>query len=219
MVYRRRFRGRRHRRPFRGRGRGRVRSMKRVARRVVNRMIETKILENSLYSTYSSVSTAGQDGQWNPPAGTSYGTRIGREIVATYFKFRGLLHGGQSNLATDDSHNIFRIVIFTAEGGYTASSSTISTNNFIDPGKGIYRQIRKVYYDRTFKLDSPGRDSTGYLAIQKEINIRLKLKFKVKYDDTNVPNKSLHVFMISDSALPVNPGFTDGQARLYFKDA
>lgn len=217
MAYRRRFRGRKgYRRRFRGRSR--VRAMKRIARRVVRAHIEAKCLEQALSGTFGSVTTTAVSMNFWPTNGTNYNQKMGREIMPTYFKLRGLLHGGQSNIVTDDSHNIFRVVLVSAEYDWTPTS--IQTNNYIDPGKGLFRKVNKVFYDRTFTLNSPGRDSTGYLAIQKEISIKRPLRGmgKITFDDSGNPERLLFLVMVSDSALPVNPGFTDGQARFYFRD-
>lgn len=218
MVYRRGYRGRRRGLRRRFRGRSRVRAMKRIARKVVRANIETKMLETALSGTFGSVSTTATSMNFWPVNGQNYNQKVGREIHPTYFKLRGLLHGGQSNFATDDSHNIFRVLLVSAE--YDWAPTNVQTNNYIDPGKGLFRKVNKVYYDHTFALNSPGRDSTGYLAVQKEINIKRSLRSmgKMTFDDSGNPERLLFLVMVSDSALPVNPGFTDGQARFYFKD-
>lgn len=216
MAYRRRFRGRR--RVMRRRYRGRVRAMKRIARKVVNSRIETKMLETALSGTFGSVTTTPVSMNFWPVNGQNYNQKIGRVITPTYFKLRGLLHGAQSNLATDDSHNIFRICVVSAEYDWTPTS--IQTNNYIDPGKGLFRKVNKVFYDRTIALNSPGRDSTGYMAVQREVNIKIPLRSmgKMTFDDSGNPERLLFLVMVSDSVIIVNPGFTDGVARFYYKD-
>ncbi|AHH31478.1 putative capsid protein [Dragonfly larvae associated circular virus-8] len=192
--------------------------MKRIARRVVNSAIETKMIEASL-GPFGSVTTTPSTGFFAPAAGTARDQRVGRVITPTYFKLRGLLHGAQSNVAVDDSHNIFRILLLVTDYDWTYGTS-IATNNYIDPGKGVHHKIKQVLYDRTMSLCSPGRDSTGYLAVQKEINIKASLRRmgKMVWDDSGNPSKLLYLVMVSDSVISVNPGFTDGQYRFYYKD-
>lgn len=194
--------------------------MKRVAKRVVSRMTETKLFEISPSTPFNSVSTSPSFSYLSPAAGTGPSNRIGRSYTPIRIKAKMLIHGGQSNLATDDSHNVLRITVLRADSGISPASFSYGIGTPLDINKGACKGLREVIYDKEFILDSPGRDSTGYLSKQKWVYINKRLGKKLTMlDDGTTLSSVYNVWMVSDSALSPSPGVTHGYLRWYFKDS
>jgi len=194
--------------------------------RALSKNIEHKLIWGELATTYGSVSTAWTESTiGNMPTGNTIATRVGRTVLIHSVYLKGVLHGAQSNLALDDSHNIVRLVLAVYQGapglanlttGGASTSTPIST-------KYYSRQMETKIWDHYYTLDSPGRDSTGYLTQQKVVNLYHKFKtpLRVDYsDDTiNTSNRSLGLSMISDSSAVPNPGFVQGYWTVNYTDA
>lgn len=152
--------------------------------------------------------------------GTDVDDRVGREIYVDKLEFRATLIGGQSNLATDDKYNVFRLAVLAGTPGTMplAIASNFSNSYFMDPrGMG---GLDVVLFDRSFTLASPGRDSTGYMPPIKEIVIDVPVRRKLKYlGPTGSPSfRELYLVAVSDSSAAPNPGFANGFMTIHYHD-
>lgn len=156
--------------------------------------------------------------------GDDIGQRNGRRVYVRAIEIRGLLAGAQSNIVTDDAYNNVRIVIGKYTGGIGAlaplsgSGGAITLSSAIVPGYG--QNCVHVYYDQIHTLQSPGRDSVGYVATAKGFVVKLKTPMLCTFSGTGVNTNMDHLVVscISDSALAPNPGFTFWSAVVYFTD-
>jgi len=156
--------------------------------------------------------------------GDDIGQRNGRRIYLRGLEIRGILAGAQSNIVTDDAYNNLRIVVarYTGTaGGITPLGSSGGGVNFSGPVVPGYGQnCLQVYYDKTHSLQSPGRDSVGYIATAKPISIKLKLNMLCTFQGTGSGSNNDHIVVscISDSLVAPNPGWTFYSAALHFTD-
>jgi len=127
-----------------------------------------------------------------------------------------MLVGGQTNVVTDDSYNTFRIVVFSHTVGSTIA---FTLTDLLDPR--FNQGLRKVFYDKSFTLTSPGRDSTGYMPAVHKIEATIPLNFLQLYSGTGataVSTEELAIGMVSDSVGVPNPGFESGSIALFYAD-
>lgn len=156
--------------------------------------------------------------------GDDIGQRNGRRIYVRAIEIRGILAGAQSNIATDDTYNNVRLVLakYTgAAGSITplgSSGGAIVITTSIVPGYG--QNVQRVFYDKLHTLQSPGRDSVGYMSTAKTITIKLKTPMLVTFNGSGAGTQMDHVVLsaISDSVIAPNPGFTYFGATVYFTD-
>jgi len=184
---------------------------------------ETKLVEIALSGTFSSISNSWTELELtNIAQGIADYQRIGDHITSRYFSLQGTLVGGQSNLATDDNRNVVRIVLAWWDGRSTtpcASNSVVINDRIaLDDTTGI--GLMKILYDRTLTLNSPGRDSTGYMPAQRFVKFSRRLLRRVPYTGSNgqTGNRKLILSIISDSLVASNPGFVMGRAIFKFMD-
>jgi hypothetical protein len=164
----------------------------------------------------TSVSTTVSNVSLGVGAGAEVTQRIGRTVVYKRLHLCAQLTGGQTNVVADDARNSFRIVIADADIGVTP---TFTLNDILDPR--FIAGLQKVYYDKTFSLATPGRDSTGYLPASREIFIDVPVdKIQTYFGSaTNAQSRSsLCMFCVSDSVAVPSPGFTNGGAYVTFTD-
>lgn len=200
-------------------------TVKRYVRRQVNKNVENKFKLADMTTNFSSVGSANwTELELNTIAtGTAISERVGNEVKLMGFALDGTIVGGQSNLASDDNRNTFRIVLalWDATNAVPLATNGANLSSLITSrtvaGKGLIRK----FIDKTFNLPSPGRDSTGYMPSMKRIHIFKKLYRIIKYygSATTNGNNKLILSMISDSALVSHPGFVNGRWSLYFQDA
>lgn len=203
-------------------------SVKKYVQKAIAKNVETKFVNNTLIASPTDYRSIGNT--WletdltNIAQGTGIAQRIGHEIKLKGFNYRGTLVGGQSNLATDDNRNTVRIVL----GIWDATSSTPLTSNgatidsYIAKDTTVSKGLVKKLYDSVIELQTPGRDSTGYLPAMKQLRKFIKLnKHFIRYygsGSTN-DNHKLILSMITDSAAPSHPGFVNGYVTVFFEDA
>lgn len=181
---------------------------------------EQKFITNPMTSAFSSVSTAVSyiDLTALMGAGTDYYNRVGRQITQKWLSVSGTLVGGQSNLATDDPYNVFRITVVKGNVGMTFGTWGLTQVLSPDTILGLDR----VLLDRFITLESPGRDSTGYMRAVKRVEFSVRLPDVVTHFTTAAAGsqngETCYLVMISDSAVVSNPGFVDGSWVLRFTD-
>jgi len=156
----------------------------------------------------------------NIAEGTDFNQRIGREIVLDTVRVAGLLLGGQTNIATDDSYNHCRIVIIEAIHGFTSGSlGAVGVLGIIDPRS--VQGVKRVIHDVCYKEDTPGRDSTGYVPSVQWVKEHANLGMHVKYTSAAGADSNMYepyICFVTDSGLPSNPGFSDGAIVVAFHD-
>lgn len=218
MVYRRKGRSRR---------RARFGRTKRVTRKYVqkaiHRVIEDKYVNQSLTtSLFSSIPAAWQEVNLvSMSQGVNEGERIGNKIRVTAFQFYGVLSGGQTNSVLDDNRNFVRIVLCTATYPSPLLTAVQGVNSPIQ--RDSCNVLLRKYWDKVVTLDSPGRDSVGYMPPTKIVKYykRFKKPIDIIFANTGAgtSGKFLTLSMISDSGAVPNPGFVQGFYKLHYEDA
>jgi hypothetical protein len=150
--------------------------------------------------------------------GTDYQNRLGRQVHWKHFHLSGQLVGGQSNLGTDENRNAVRLVVADIVAGSTPS---ITLSSILDPRTASQAGLIKVHFDRTFSLESPGRDSTGYMPSCREVVLNVPINRVQEFYGTGSGSgvgMNTVLFSVSDSAVVPNPGFVNGSSYLMFED-
>lgn len=153
--------------------------------------------------------------------GTDVSNRLGRHIRCTGLKFHGTLAGGQSNIATDDKYNTVRISVVKQNAQTASPLPGLTLNTILDPRNSQCIGLEKTFYDKCFLLESPGRDSTGYMPALLEVNFNLKFNVPVFFAGTGagtVADEQIIIACVSDSVLTPSPGFVSGAFILSFED-
>lgn len=157
--------------------------------------------------------------------GATASQRVGNIVTIKGVGFFGTLVGGQSNLALDDNFNTVRIIVAECISAVTMSGSVLlpgyfAISNFIEPR--TIPGLTRVLYDHVLTLESPGRDSTGYMPAVRRLNwhcpMNLKMAFTGSGNNTDTSN-SIVIFMVTDSVAAPSPGFEDGSEYIEFTDA
>lgn len=226
MVYRRR-RLYRRRRFGRRRYSRRTKTIARVARRVVRRMAETNRLVGALNTGFGAVTTAWSWTRFAPAQGSASTSRIGRVCYLHGLTIHGTLAGGQSNSTLDDPTNQFRIHVGVWDPDVaTPPCGTLGVQDLLIPGVEPRNlnasQLKRTLFDKTYLLQTKGRDSTGYLPVQRQIKIHLRFKKPIKMswtdEATSYPNKYVYLQMVSDSIALPSPGFVSGYYIWTYKE-
>ena len=149
--------------------------------------------------------------------------RVGRKVNPLTLRLNGVLHGGQSNTAVDDSINTVRLILFTGAPNLSAAAAATawSLNKPGDPARmgGCY----SVLLDVTLVLVSPGRDSTGYLPAARHVNYVVSLRqalpeLMFSGSDGTTNHTGVYLFALSDSSAMPNPGFVSGGLTIDYLD-
>jgi len=183
---------------------------------------EHKLRALTLVGAAASVGTAGVPVRLSQIAqGLDFTERIGRAIIIKSVSFCGQLIGGQTNSAVDENRNIVRIAIVSMNPGTALAAATYNVESIIDPR--YVSGLKHVYYDRFFSLDSPGRDTTGYMPACRQVSCpKIPIHLRVDYTSniaTSESDTSLWIWFISDSGAVPNPGFGSGAIACEFIDA
>lgn len=151
--------------------------------------------------------------------GTSYlGERIGNAIELVGVSIDGCLVGGQSNNVADDKYNEFRIMIID---GTPAIPGLFAPSVESVIGSRASAGVRKVLYDRSICLASPGPDSVGYMPPVLNVKIFIPLSGTMEFTGVGAGTQGLRSIvtsMVSDSAIGPNPGFSNGKQVLFYTD-
>jgi len=136
--------------------------------------------------------------------GTAYNERVGRNVTLHDLRLTLTLLGGQSNLATDDGYNTFRVVVFQAETGF---STNFALATQFTPA--ILNGLIRVFFDKTYVLQPPGLDTVGYMPASKMLTAVIPLGIKHTYVSANSNGSApyrIFLGMVSDSVAVSNPG-------------
>lgn len=235
MVYRRR---RRFKRRFRRRfGRRGYKRIKKVIRRTVNNMAETHSATLTLNTAFGSIGYTWQELLCFPSQGGLSTQIIGRRYEIIGFSLWGTLSGGQTNTVADDRYNVVRMVaaVFDGDTAGTAPGSKwpnmssggaatpIRLKSPIWPNDGSTQWIRRKVKDKLWTLTSPGRDSTGYMPVLKNVSFKHRFKKPLIVNYCNESgglkaDKVLAIGVCSDSSAVPAPGFVNGTLTWYWKD-
>jgi hypothetical protein len=151
--------------------------------------------------------------------GTSLQQRVGRSVHVHNFALSGLLLGGQANSVLDDERNCVRICVLGVVPGATINTATVNLNTVLDPR---YQDgIVKVYHDEFVVLESPGKDTTGYLQAARLVSFKCRINELLNYgSDGSISSSPLAIYLVvtTDSTTVPSPGFTSGVRMLYFTD-
>lgn len=180
---------------------------------------EMKDVSYTLAGPFGSIGTTTLVQSLSIAQGMDTTQRIGRMVNITGVDLIGLLAGGQSNLATDDKYNFVRIAIVECNVG---QSPILDLTTPLDTRTNANIGLRRVLFDQLYTLQSPGRDSTGYMPPVRKIDVRIPCSIPVLFNSTlgtGACVSTLCVVMVSDSSLAPNPGFVQGSWRLYYHDA
>ena len=189
---------------------------KKIAAQVNKAIVSKAEHKYNLFAMATFLSSSGIGTSWTentyvPAQGAGLSDRIGNKISITELSFSAVLVGGQSNLATDDNRNWFRLVmgIWKNSASGAASSHTPLYSNSYPAHLPIDKQTQPTLlikcYDKTIVLNSPGRDSTGYMPAQKSISCTYKFSkpVVVTWDALGVPDKQFFMSAPDSSLLQV----------------
>jgi len=143
--------------------------------------------------------------------------RIGNRIHVVHFAIDAVLSGGQANVITDDNRNTIRMALVRASPGVSWSGFTL--NSVLDPR--LISGLAHVYFDRVFTIQSPGRDTVGYMPAVRIIREKIRVAFNTVFTGTGTATQSfqtLWLLFVSDSAAPPSPGFVSGGLNLQYLD-
>lgn len=189
------------------------------ASKAIKRQIETKSYTGfSLNSNAPDYSGTFWSMYTNPFAGTSI-TRGTGEFNYVGGKIKPIRISMKYNIVNADNTNMVRITVIQMRGASTITSasdvytSVLSIHAPLSPISVQYNDTYNVLYDRLFNTD------TTKVSLSGSINIPGKKLKRTSFDSNGlVESGDIYVFMISDSALVVNPTVLLSH-RIYFKDA
>lgn len=191
---------------------------------VRSRGTELKFWPQNASTSFGSVSTAGTflDLAALIAEGSECNQRVGRSIRAEFIDLDVTIEGGQSNLATDDSHNTVRVAVVMGEPTAMSANliSFVGISTFLTT-KSV-QGLERIFYDKTFDLVTSGRDSTGYLPALHHLKVRVPVHRLLQYigaAGNTISFRTIGVYMVSDSAVPSHPGLTYGNIVLSYVDA
>lgn len=206
-----------------------TKAVKTYVNKAIHANIENKYFNTDLASIWGSVATTWIERDvCYPTQGDDIVNKTGRELKIRSIEITGVLCQGSNQTALDDAYNVIRIVIGLYAGlSYQPlfdAGATIDqpiTTNFNTKG-----QLIKKYLDQYICLNSNGverAEGDGYVPMIKQFNYYKKFKTPVtiRFGDTGTVNQQRRIVfsMISDSGLPVNPGFIHGYMKVMFEDA
>jgi hypothetical protein len=174
-----------------------------------------------LASTFPSINTSWSvfEPTNNIRLGTDYNARLGRYVYLEKIRVSGTLVGGQSNLSSDDSRNVVRIVVAITGDAFTSSS--LSGLSLSSPITNMnVTGLLRVLQDRTVNLRVFGSDSVGYVPSQQLLDMVIPVSQNVIYNDSVggfSPVPQINIFVISDSSLSPSPGFVSGYIQTFFR--
>jgi len=151
--------------------------------------------------------------------GTYYYNRVGTAIVARDVQAFFQLQGGQANGVLDDRNNTVRIIVCTGPAGLGAPAfANFSVSNANDTR--FFPGVHNILYDRRYSLQSPGRDSTGYMPAVLETSFHFRLNLPVVYSANAVNSNNVEIYLVavSDSSAASHPFITNGAFLVSYTD-
>lgn len=150
--------------------------------------------------------------------GTDMANRLGRSIQAECVVIRGTIVGGQVNVATDDNRNSFRVSLVEVVPGTAPTGFTLN----VVPDVRNIAGFQRIVWDKVVQLETPGKDSTGYMPAIVPFSLKLPYRKLMRYTTSSTApttGSTLMLVMSSDSSAVANPGFVDGTWTVFFTDA
>lgn len=183
---------------------------------------EMKVAALQLATIMPSISTSGKlTDLCQISEGDDFFNREGRSIFVDGIDIVGQLVGGQSNISADEQRNAVRLVVVEGSPQLTLSSFVTAWPLGQAADLRNLGGVSRVLCDELVYLNSPGRDTVGYMpasvVISKHINIKTTLYYTSNVA-TGISFKSLYIFALSDSSIAPNPGFVNGFINLHFVD-
>jgi len=119
----------------------------------------------------------------------------------------------------DDRNNTVRVMVCTGPAGLGAAAFANFTVSIANDTR-FFPGVLDILYDRRYSLQSPGRDSTGYMPAVLETSFHFKVNFPVVYSSNaaNSNNKEIYLVAVSDSAAANHPFITNGNFVLSYTD-
>jgi hypothetical protein len=181
---------------------------------------EVKFFSETLTSYFASVGTTpvSRDLFAYIAQGTDVANRLGRSIRSESVVIRGVICGGQVNVATDDNRNSFRVSLIECVPGTSPSSFTLN----VVPDVRLVAGFQRIIWDKVIDLETPGKDSTGYLPALVPFSLRIPYRKLMRYTTSSTAPTTGSTLMLvcsSDSSAVAHPGFVDGTWTVYFTDA
>jgi hypothetical protein len=151
--------------------------------------------------------------------GTGLNNRVGNEVLVKYVEFVGQLVGGQANTVADDARNVVRLTLVSAIIGTIWSAANYSTTKVLE--KRTISGLMHVYYDELISLNTPGRDTTGYLPACTMFSRRVRVNKRMSWFAASGGATPVGLALVgsSDSSIVPFPGFTSGTLVIAFEDA
>jgi hypothetical protein len=181
--------------------------------------MELKYFSTGLNSIFPSVNTTAQKFSCcsSVVQGSDVNQRVGRAVTAHSLRISGVIVGGQSNVALDDSFNTIRIAVLCGTPNLICTGFGVS--GVLDTRSVAF--LNEVLYDRVLVKTVPGRDSTGYIPWTHEFNLILPLNhLHLTYTGAGpyMSNVDIQMWMVTDSAAVPNPGFVSGTVTFIYSD-
>lgn len=186
------------------------------------RSTELKHFSRVLTTNFASISTTATalDLAALITQGTDWTNRIGRSVFIQGVYVEGTLHGGQSNLVTDDNHNTVRLVVASGLPTTMAASFVSAfTLSQYPVNAEILVGCQHVHLDKSIELPSPGPDSTGYMPSIKHFRAYVPINKYVTYGNIAPSDVTTCLVAVSDSSAVSHPGFVTGAFDILFTDA
>lgn len=198
-------------------------AVKKYVKKTITNTSEDKFNSGLLSLSHASVATTWIEKELTElGVGGAGNQRVGDEVMVNNVGFEGVLVGGQANNSLDDNRNIVRIVMAIWDGRVATplATNSVTISDILRKDEIVGKGLIRVLYDKVHILTSPGRDSTGYMPVQKHIKFNKKLLRKFKYASSTATEAQERIVLsiISDSTLAPAPGFVQGKWYITFKD-
>jgi hypothetical protein len=147
------------------------------------------------------------------------GNRVGRLIHLKKVLLECSLVGGQQNIGLDDRYNQVRVMISVGPAGL--GSGAFSAMDMTQPSDPRLYGINRILYDKIHMLQSPGRDSTGYMPAVSQVSVVIPLNLDVSYTGAagnTLSSQCVYFSAVSDSVVAPHPGIASGAIYCVYSD-
>jgi hypothetical protein len=180
---------------------------------------ELKVITGLMVTAFSSVTTTPVADRISIAGGSDWDERVGRQVSTIGFRLSGCLVGGQIGAITDDTNDTVRLSLLLCTVGNQPTVANYSVSSILNDRAIV--GLKRVLYDRTFSLNTPGVDATGYLPALTDVSIQIPCRVHLAYYGSAVNTESdvaLYLMCVSNSAAVTNPGFINGSYVLTYLD-
>lgn len=198
--------------------------VKKFVHRALDKSKEDHEVELNLNGIYSSIANAWIETDLTDIAegDDAVANRTGREIKIKYAFLDANLVGGQVNGVTDDAYDNIRMVLalWDSTSATPLASNGAVLDSLIQKNRAWGRGLSRKLYDRFVLLQTPGKDSSGYIPAVRHIRFFIPINKIIKYNSTagTTANQKLIFSCRSDSIAVPNPGFVFGKLVVHFED-